>query len=73
MPQTPSDYRALAVNPAFQELMAWAEARFQQPHLLAKAPNTILPNYGEVAASDAAMYRVIAEMKRFLDKKSKKE
>lgn len=67
----PSEYKELAANSAFQELMAWAEQQYQSPHLLAKAPNTVLPNYGEVAASDAAMYRVVAGMKRFLDKKSK--
>ena len=67
----PKEYRELAANKAFQELMEWAEKTYETPHLLAKEPNQILPNYGEVAASDAAMFRVMRGIKRFLAKKSK--
>jgi len=68
---SPDGYRKLAASSEFKEMLAWMEKQFETPHLNAEAPTKVLPNYGELYASRAAQFRVVREMKRFLDKKSK--
>jgi len=67
------DYDTMVEMPAFAELLQWLEQTFERPHLEAKAPSELLPNYGEVYAATAAQYRVIRELKQFLDKRVKSE
>lgn len=67
---SPEEFRLLAANNAFVELMDWASKRFETPHLEADDPNTLLPNYGEVYAARAAQYRVMMELKRYVKKHS---
>jgi len=64
------DYNTMVEMPAFAEMLAWMEQSFERPHLDAKPPSEILPNYGEVYAATAAQYRVIKELKLFLDKRT---
>lgn len=65
-----ANYQALVNDPAFKEVLEWLTTRFEQPHLEAKPPSEILPNYGEVYAATAAQYRVVKDLKQMLDKRS---
>jgi len=67
------DYNTMVEMPAFSEMLTWMEQKFERPHLDAKPPSEILPNYGEVYAATAAQYRVIKELKQFLDKRTTNE
>ena len=62
-------YQRLLEAPAFQELLEDMQ-RFKAPHLKADAPNTILPNYSEVAADHAAQYRTITTIEQWLRQRS---
>jgi len=64
-------YDELLESSAFKEIMDWLETTFERPHLEAKPPSEILPNYGEVYAATAAQYRVVRDLKRMLDKRTK--
>ena len=62
-------YTRLLETPAFQELLEDMQ-RFKSPHLKADAPNTVLPNYSEVAADNAAQYRTITTIEKWLCQRS---
>jgi len=65
-----AQYEDLQNHPAFQELMEWV-GRAKDEHLRADPPNSILPNYGEVYAARAARYRLVMDIERFIDKRTR--
>ena len=50
--------------------MEWV-GRAKDERLRADPPNSILPNYGEVYAARAARYRLVMDIERFIDKRTR--
>jgi len=63
------DFNSLIEHPAFKDFMGWFE-HFADAHLAAEPPNKVLPNYGEIYAAQAAQYRMVRDVKKYLDKRT---
>jgi len=65
------DYQGMVESQAFKDVLSWLEQTFERPHLEAKPPTELLPNYAVVYAATAAQYRVVRDLKKMLDKRTK--